>query len=389
MHKRWQLKQVHTIDDGRHVDRCNNFSGKGGYGIWSAFMSLVVWIVWNILHIRFFVYVDDNFGFDRAEAHVFHARLNRCLPSQQARLLDLWDDIGLPYDDKKQESGPVLRIIGFDVDPNAMTVSIPIDARTKFLDHLADFLDTTDTDRHRTLWEFQALAGYANWVFNIYPLRHPGLCMLYCKIAGKTKANARIYLNASLIRELCWLRHHIEVAPPIRIFSSTSWDPVHAKSAGLLQLRVFTDASSLAMAYYFPSLKLAYHACLPPNPLSSTIFWFEALAVCAAINHAADVWSCDFQPKLQRLVVYTDSMNTVDMFNTLHALPSHNPLLISSINARSCTSLDVRVCHVPGEKNIIADAILHHNFELATQLVPNLAIYPFTPPQDALGEPSQ
>ena len=143
------------------------------------------------------------------------------------------------------------------------------------------------------------------------------------------------------------------------------------------------------MAYYFPSLKLAYHACLPPNPLSSTIFWFEALAVCAAINHAADVWSCDFQPKLQRLVVYTDSMNTVDMFNTLHALPSHNPLLISSINARSCTSLDVRVCHVPGEKNIIADAILHHNFELATQLVPNLAIYPFTPPQDALGEPSQ
>ena len=74
---------------------------------------------------------------------------------------------------------------------------------------------------------------------------------------------------------------------------------------------------------------------------------------------------------------------------TLHALPSHNPLLISSINARSCTSLDVRVCHVPGEKNIIADAILHHNFELATQLIPNLAIYPFTPPQDALGEPSQ
>ena len=154
MHKRWQLKQVHTIDNGRHVDRCNNFGGKGGYGIWSAFMSLVVWIAWNILLIRFFVYVDDNFGFDRAEAHVFHTRLNRRLPSQQARLLDLWDDIGLPYEDKKQESGHVLRIIGFDVDPNAMTVSIPIDARTKFLDHLADFLDTAGTDRRRTLREF-------------------------------------------------------------------------------------------------------------------------------------------------------------------------------------------------------------------------------------------
>ena len=106
MHERWQMKQIHTIENERHVDRCNNFGGKGGYGIWSAFMSLVVWIAWNILLIRFFVYVDDNFGFERAEALVFHARLNRRLPSQQAQLLDLWDDIGLPYEDKKTRVRP-------------------------------------------------------------------------------------------------------------------------------------------------------------------------------------------------------------------------------------------------------------------------------------------
>ena len=129
MHKRWQMKQIHTINGERHVDRCNNFSGKGGYGIWSAFMCLVVWIGWYISLVRFYVYVDDNFGFERAEAHIFHACLNRRLPLQQARLLDLWDDIGLPYKDKKQEWGDTLRIIGFDVDPNAMTVAIPDEAR--------------------------------------------------------------------------------------------------------------------------------------------------------------------------------------------------------------------------------------------------------------------
>jgi hypothetical protein len=69
------MKQIHTISGERYVDRCNNFGGKGGYGIWSAFMSLVVWIAWNILHIMYFVYVDDNFGFERAEAHMFHACL--------------------------------------------------------------------------------------------------------------------------------------------------------------------------------------------------------------------------------------------------------------------------------------------------------------------------
>jgi hypothetical protein len=60
MHEQWQIKQIHTIENEQHVDRCNNFGGKGGYGIWSAFMSLVVWIAWKILLIQFFVYVDDK-----------------------------------------------------------------------------------------------------------------------------------------------------------------------------------------------------------------------------------------------------------------------------------------------------------------------------------------
>src|SRR6267154_600205 len=68
MHKCWQIKQIHSIEGARHVDRCNNFGGKGAYGIWSTFMSLVVWIGWSILRIQFFVYVDDNFGFECTEA---------------------------------------------------------------------------------------------------------------------------------------------------------------------------------------------------------------------------------------------------------------------------------------------------------------------------------
>jgi hypothetical protein len=389
MHRRWQMKQIHTIDGERYVDRCNNFGGRGGYGIWSTFMSLVVWIGWNILLIQFFVYVDDNFGFERAEALMFHARLNRRLPSQQARLLDLWDDIGLPYEDRKQEYGLTLRVIGFIVDPNAMTVTIPDDARTKFLTSITDFINTNNSDRRHTLREFQALAGYANWVFNVYPLGRPGLSTLYSKIAGKTRANARVYLNTAIIRELRWLSDYIATSPPVRIFSATSWDPIEARSAGLRQLEVFTDASSVALAYYFPSLDLAYYSPLPINPPSNTIFWFEALAVCSAIHHAADVWARDFSPKLDRLLVSTDNMNTVHMFDSLHAKPPYNPLLISSINARIHSSLDVRVCHVSGENNTIADAISRGRFSQAYRLLPNLTIYSFTPPRNALGASPQ
>jgi hypothetical protein len=170
IHKHWQIKQIHMIDGECHIDHCNNFGGKGGYKIWSAFMCLVIWIGWYIMKIRFWVYIDDNFGFERAEAHTFHARLNCQLLLQQARLLDLWDDINLPYEDKKQEWGPTLRAIGFDVDPNTMTVAIPDDACKIFLLHISEFINIIGTDRRHTLHEFQSLASYANWIFNIYTL---------------------------------------------------------------------------------------------------------------------------------------------------------------------------------------------------------------------------
>jgi hypothetical protein len=204
-------------------------------------------------------------------------------------------------------------------------------------------------------------------------------------MTGKTKPNACIYLNSSIISELRWLALYIKSAPPVRIFSAISWDPADAKSAGILQLEVFTDASSVALAYYFPSLKLAYHAPLPTNPPSNTIFWFEALAVCCAIHHTADVWACNFSPKLHRLLVHTDNMNSVNMFNTLHAKPTYNNILISSINTRTRSALDVRTVHVFGQVNIIADAVSQDNFELACHLTPGLTILPFTLPRDALG----
>ena len=202
-------------------------------------------------------------------------------------------------------------------------------------------------------------------MFNVYPLRCPGLSTLYSKITSKTKPNAHIYLNSSIIRELRWLSNYIISAPPVWIFSATSWGPIEAWSAGLHQLEVFTDTSPIALAYYFPSLNFAYYAPLPSNPPTNPIFWFEALTICSAIHHAANVWACDFSPKLNCLLVRTDSMNSVHMFNSLHAKPAYNSILVSSINAHINSSLDVRVYHLLGDDNSIADAISHKNFSLA------------------------
>ena len=50
---------------------------------------------------------------------------NRFLPTEQWKLVSLWDELGIPHENRKQERGAPLTIIGFEVDPNAMTVTMP------------------------------------------------------------------------------------------------------------------------------------------------------------------------------------------------------------------------------------------------------------------------
>jgi hypothetical protein len=47
--------------------------------------------------------------------------------------------------------------------------------------------------------------------------------------------------------------------------------------------------------------------------------------------------------------------------------------------------VDLRVIHVPGKQNLVADALSRFNNSLAISLFPTLRIYPLQPPQLALG----
>ena len=86
-------------------------------------------------------------------------------------------------------------------------------------------------------------------------------------------------------------------------------------------------------------------------------------------------------PPLLRILIYTDNNNMVVIFNTLQCLPWYNPILIDAADISIVSGIHLRVLHIPGNLNYVADVISHKKFSLAQQYAPGIAISSFLPPQ--------
>jgi len=132
MHPLWQLCQIVMICDHHHVDNNNNFGNRGAGRLWVIFFSLDLWIavVIKLVH-DLFSYVDNAFSWEFARRVTFYQPYQKFLPTKQAILLNLFDEVGVPHEERKQVFGSPLQIIGFNVEPNTMTITMSHDARAE------------------------------------------------------------------------------------------------------------------------------------------------------------------------------------------------------------------------------------------------------------------
>ena len=373
MHPLWQIKQAVCIDNHFCIDRCNNFGGRASQKIWWSFMSLVLWIAVFKRHLRALkCYVDDNFSFSISGDLELYPPYDAFLPSEQVRLLQLWDEINLPHEEEKQISGTCIPIIGFEVDPNAMTVTMSHAKRTELIEACTAF---TIRGARKTLREFQRLQGWINWALNVFPHLRPALCESYHKISGKTRPNAPIRVNNAMRRELSWLCRRVLASDGIHMLKSVEWSPYDRMASTLIG---FTDASGVGMGIWFPGEFAGFQCSLPTEGPRDLIFFYEALAVCSAFHLGAS-YACD------RMAIYCDNTNTVDMFASLRAQPTYNSILISAVDFTLDSSISTKVYYVPGPQNVIADHLSRFQNAEALRLAPHLHIQNFTPPQDAMG----
>jgi len=156
-------------------------------------------------------------------------------------------------------------------------------------------------------------------------------------------------------------------------------------------LVVYCDTSTGAkgqgkpgLGFWVPSRDLGFYADgavpYPPNlrlnKETGSIFYLEALTVLSAI-----FWVGTLASKPRRLLIYTDSMNTVEMFNSMRANPGYNTILMEAVDALIDMRVSLRVFHISGKENTIADALSHSMFDVIHAQQPRLQVAIFQPPR--------
>ena len=380
MHPTWQPKQVIFVDGEAHVDHANTFGSCASAAIFISFNSLVAWIAKNVEGISgCATYVDDTSGVEFTDNVTFYEVYQKKMPSKQVTLLRLWDKLGIPHKEKKQVSGSPLTVIGIDIDSNAMTLTLPNEGRKLLIDELRRWAvkPRSKNEASFRLKQWQALTGWVNWSFNVYPNLRPCLNNIYAKLCGPRAPNQNAWVNNAIRSDLHWAADHLEKSTGVRLLRAKHWN-VHEAD-----IIIYCDACLEGMGYWFPDRNVGYYSPVPLNTPTRIIFYYEALCVAAALHH---VQMTDFSGR--RILIYTDNMNSVDIFNSFRAKPEYNYILRFAVDILIKNDYDLRVLHVPGESNGIADALSRCDFPRAISLSPTtppLKIRDFQPPQLPLG----
>jgi hypothetical protein len=375
MHPRWQVRQATEIDGQYHVDRNAVFGNRTSGRIWCLFFDSILWVAIHTHGIEdLLVYVDDVFGYDYDPELDYYAPYRRSMPNKQAALLRIWDKIGLPHEDHKQIYGRSLEIIGFVVDLDAMTITLTEKHRQKLIQAIRDF--TGPARRQVSLREWLRLLGHANWALNVFPMLKPGLNSTWDKVRGKTQMPLPIWINRDVLADLSWFADMVEKQVGVNMLGAETWKAADA------DLNIWCDASDIGIGFFCPVDRVAFVFERDDDPAraQSFITFFESLCILSAIQ-----WASQRTPIPERLAIHTDSLNSVQFFNSFRARDKYAVLIKAAAETLIASDIDLRVFHVSGRDNVVADLLSRRLYTNVRSTVSGIQIFHFQPPRDVMG----
>ena len=124
------------------------------------------------------------------------------LPKQQTKLLELWDELGIPHKREKQIYGKKLTVLGIVVDVEELSFVLTEEAHVQLTNELEEW---SQRGVRKRVKEWQQVAGWINWALNVYPLLCPALSNVYVKLKGKDQ-DAKVWANVAICEDLDWAR---------------------------------------------------------------------------------------------------------------------------------------------------------------------------------------
>ncbi|KAJ3737623.1 hypothetical protein DFJ43DRAFT_968916, partial [Lentinula guzmanii] len=366
-HPAWQLKQVVTVSSALHIVRVMVFGGRAIPRTWCAFASLILWILVRKLDIvGLHMYMDDFFGWDFDDNCAFFR--GRLRPKRQIQLLIFWEYINCPYEDRKQDSGACLKIIGFFININIGSISITDSSVNDLVSRINSFLDHPQCKP--ILRDWLQLAGHINWAFNVLPWGRPALTELYAKVDNKLGMSAGVPLNVAIRESLSWLADILPKSIGVRFLDDGFWPDSDA------DMVLWTDASKIGLSFTFAGNGFWYQIASSPQGPIVDIFFLELVAILSAVSHVASLPS---PPK--KVLLWSDSLDSVQAFNSLSVRnPAHNAPLLAAAGIILQSGIDLRVRHIPGKDNIAADLLSRLLLDDFRRQFPAYRVRPFDPP---------
>lgn len=378
MHPLWQPLQATQLPDGQFVINHNNvFGGAASGRCWWSVSALMLWIAKNEYGIEDLSdYVDDIFGWDYADNLEFYEKYGKWMPARQVKLLRLWDELGIPHKEDKQLYGSKLDIIGFLVDTDKMSITMPDAAQANLETAVTKFV--AGKRPSHTLRECQQIAGHINWALNVAPRLRPGLASLYQKMfppnVKRYNPDRCVRINEDIVRELHWFLRHFKATQGLYLFQSIAWSPAEA------DITFYTDASLSGVGMWSPDLHTGYYADINTRRNDSKIFYYEAYVVVCALH-----WASTRSPVPKRVAIFSDNTNTVDIFNSMRARGEFNEILKFAVDILMRHNIDLCVLHIAGTDNIIADHLSRGRLSDIKDIDDSLILLAYTPPMDLPG----
>lgn len=200
------------------------------------------------------------------------------------------------------------------------------------------------------------------------------ICLRFNTDGGCPNTAASCKYRHTCRNDLSWALHHLQSLPGTHIISNLKWDPSEA------DVTIHVDACLEGMGFRYTDEPVGFYSPVPTTTPSNLIFYFEALCALSALIHAVS-----HRPRVSRIVIYSDSSNTVDIFSSFRSEPTFNHLLLAAADAIMKYHVDLRVLHIPGAENVVADAISRLHISSILDIMPDFQLSYFQPPRFPLG----